>query len=307
MIDVIICTHNPRRDFLVRTLDALKAQSMDKRFWRLLIIDNASNIPVVSWVDLKWHPNGKVLKEERVGLTAARLSAIAASDAEFLIWSDDDNLLRNDYLEEAYKFLLQNPRVGIVGGKSIPEYEQDPPSWYKEGIAPIGCRDLGEAKLIANASLMPKEYPPFAPIGAGMVCRRLAILPWCELVKGDPQRMALGRSGAALTSGEDNDICLTALRNGWDLAYIPNISLTHLIPPQRLTIDYQKRIARASFRDFVTVLDLHGIRPWSSISRWSVWPRALISWCKNRVWEDPKNAVLWSGVLGQYEGRAKLR
>ena len=149
-------------------------------------------------------------------------------------------------------------------------------------------------------------YPTAAPIGAGLVIRRQAMLVWADEVAGNPDRLSFGRRGTALSSGEDNDINLTLLRSGWQLAYLPQLCLTHVIPAARLTLSYQKRLARASFRDFVRVLDRHGIRPWPAIPRWSVPLRAIRSWFRYRVWANPAQQVRWSGALGQYEGRALL-
>ena len=42
-LSVIICTHNPRLDYLRRTFDALKLQTLDRDQWELLLIDNASD------------------------------------------------------------------------------------------------------------------------------------------------------------------------------------------------------------------------------------------------------------------------
>jgi glycosyltransferase involved in cell wall biosynthesis len=40
-VSVVICTHNSRRGYLVRVLDALKAQTLPREQWELLLIDNA--------------------------------------------------------------------------------------------------------------------------------------------------------------------------------------------------------------------------------------------------------------------------
>jgi len=37
-VSVIICTHNPRPDYLQRVLDALKAQTLPKENWELLLM-----------------------------------------------------------------------------------------------------------------------------------------------------------------------------------------------------------------------------------------------------------------------------
>jgi hypothetical protein len=37
MVSVIICTHNPRMDYLARALAALKEQTLPKELWELLL------------------------------------------------------------------------------------------------------------------------------------------------------------------------------------------------------------------------------------------------------------------------------
>ena len=41
-ISVIICTHNPRMDYIDKVLSALKSQSLSQQEWELLLVDNAS-------------------------------------------------------------------------------------------------------------------------------------------------------------------------------------------------------------------------------------------------------------------------
>ena len=60
-LSVIVCTHNPRRDYFIRVLDALRNQTLPKDQWELIIVDNASKVPLASEWDLSWHPNGRLL------------------------------------------------------------------------------------------------------------------------------------------------------------------------------------------------------------------------------------------------------
>ena len=175
------------------------------------------------------------------------------------------------------------------------------------GLAPLGCRDHGADGIWMRWDPAHPGYPPAAPIGAGLVIRREALQLWAEAVARDPRRQGLGRRGRALSSGEDNDINLTLLRQGWELAYVPALALRHLIPPGRLRLPYQQRMARASFRDFVRVLDVHGIRPWAPIAAWTVPLRALRAAWTHRIWRGPAARIRWAGALGQYQGRAGLR
>jgi glycosyltransferase involved in cell wall biosynthesis len=44
-LTVLLCSHNPRRDYLQRTLNSLRAQTPPEEEWELLLVDNASNPP----------------------------------------------------------------------------------------------------------------------------------------------------------------------------------------------------------------------------------------------------------------------
>src|SRR5690349_18588203 len=98
---VIICCHNSRSDYLARVLEALKAQTLSANHWELLVVDNASENPVSKSYDISWHPNARHIREDKVGLTWARVRGIAESSADILIFVDDDNLLEKNYLAVA--------------------------------------------------------------------------------------------------------------------------------------------------------------------------------------------------------------
>src|SRR5277367_5769846 len=97
-ISVIVCTHNPRADYLRRTLDALREQNFPLNKWELLLIDNASEKPLAEVYDLSWHPQGRHVRELELGLTAARVRGIRESNGGLLVFVDDDNVLAPDYL-----------------------------------------------------------------------------------------------------------------------------------------------------------------------------------------------------------------
>lgn len=304
-LSVLIPSHNPRLPLLIQVLEALCQQTLAPERWELVLIDNASD-PPLSETLLYWHPDARLVREPALGLTQARLRGIAEARGELLVWVDDDNVLHPGYFKAAVEAFEANPRLGAAGGPSMACYAEPPPVWFVEGLVPLGCRDHGDQPLWMSWVDQPHQYPPAAPIGAGLVIRKQAMQVWADAVTCDPDRLSLGRRGTALSSGEDNDINLTLLRAGWELAYLPQLRVTHVIPAARLTLDYQKRMARASFRDFVRVLDRHGIRPWPAVPRWSVPLRALLSWFRYRAWSGPTQVVRWNGALGQYEGRALL-
>ena len=304
-LTVIIPTHNPRLGLLDEVLQALRGQTLPSADWELLLIDNASDPPVPQYL-VSWHPNARVIRDPQLGLTHARLRGIREACAALLVWVDDDNILDPAYLLAARDAFASHPRLGAAGGSSMACYSEPPPAWFVEGLAPLGCRDHGDQPVLMSWRDQPPHYPPAAPIGAGLVIRREAIQVWADQVRSDERRRAFGRRGQALSSGEDNDINLTLLAHGWELAYLPQLRLSHHIPAARLQEAYQQRLARASFRDFVQVLDLHGIRPWRAIAGWTVPLRALRAWFTYRAWRGPTERIRWQGAIGQFVGRAAL-
>src|SRR5712671_4531106 len=45
-ISVVLCTYNPREDYLRRVVDGLRAQTLPQGQWEFIVVDNASNPPV---------------------------------------------------------------------------------------------------------------------------------------------------------------------------------------------------------------------------------------------------------------------
>jgi hypothetical protein len=139
-----------------------------------------------------------------------------------------------------------------------------------------------------------------------MGIRRAAYVAYIESAATDPARTALGRRGADLSSGEDNDIIMTILASGWRVAYLPALSLEHLISARRLTADYLSRYSLSTSRTWIQVLDVHGIRPWPAIPSWTVPLRKARAYLRTRAWASEANRIRWKGACGQFEGRATL-
>lgn len=308
-VTAVVCTHNPRDDYLRRTLSGLRRQTLDDNQWELLIVDNASDSYLSEQIDLSWHPNGRVVREDRVGLTYARLRSFHEAEAPVIVYIDDDNVLAPGYLERVAELFESHPEIGALGGKALPEYEVEPPDWFDDVGMDLGCRDLGDEVEIASWSDIPpdeRSYPECAPIGAGLCIRAEAYESYVDSAARDARRTALGRAGENLASGEDNDIVMTLLEDGWSVGYFPSLELTHLIPEERVTPDYLAEMAESSNRTWVTVLDVHGIQPWSAIPKWTVPLRKLRAYLELRAWRGELERIRWRGACGVFEGRALL-
>jgi glycosyltransferase involved in cell wall biosynthesis len=232
-VSVIICSHNPREDYLRRVLDALQAQTLPSKDWELLLVDNASKEPLARRFDLSWQPNARHVREEKTGLTHARLCGIAEAKGDVLVFVDDDNVLRADYLAACLKISAAWPQLGAWGGSCIPEFEVEPPAELRPWLHGLLIEKLKEplwAKLPAGG--------PALPAGAGMAVRRAVATYYREQVLRDPMRQALDRSGKTLGSGGDSDMALCGYPLGLGTGRFPELELTHLINARRLTLEY---------------------------------------------------------------------
>src|SRR5215218_4539946 len=126
MISVILCTHNPRPDYIDRTLSALTAQTLDRSRWELVLVDNASSPPVAERIDLAALPSAKLVVEQTLGLTPARLRGIRESIGELLVFVDDDNVLDPDFLETTLRVADEKPYLGSWSGQCRPHFEEAP-------------------------------------------------------------------------------------------------------------------------------------------------------------------------------------
>ncbi|MBF2097680.1 MAG: glycosyltransferase family 2 protein [Gloeomargaritaceae cyanobacterium C42_A2020_066] len=309
-LSVIIPTYKPSRAALERVLWGLRTQNLPLDRWELVIVDNAT--PDVAWVpsfDYGWHPAGRVLREMRQGLTWARLAGILASQGEYLVFVDDDNLLEPDYLSTVIEAFDGRPQVGGLGGKVLPEFEQEPEPWMQEFWDCYALRDCGDTWLLyPDANNPPKtlDHPAFLPVGAGMALRRAALVTYIAELQRVDEGAILDRSGSALTSGGDCDINLTLLRAGWQLAYVPQLRLTHLIPAGRLNQAYLARLRHGISYSWPQVLAKHGINPWPAIPPWTVPLRRWKAFWTARAWSGPAAYVRWRGLCGKLEGQAAL-
>jgi len=146
-ISVIVCTRNPRGDYLHRVLEALNAQTLPKNNWELLVVDNASNERLADSLRLSWHPRARHIREDNLGLTSARMRGITEACGELLVFVDDDNVLAPDFLEKARTLYAQRPDLGAFGAGSLePEFEVRPPSEILPRIRLLALRTVSSAR-----------------------------------------------------------------------------------------------------------------------------------------------------------------
>ncbi len=252
-LSVIICTHNPRADYLSRTLAALAAQTLAQADWELLIIDNRSEVPVAGRFDLGWRPDVRFVREDKLGLTPARLRGIQEASGDLLVFVDDDNVLDSDYLETALRIASERPWLGAWSGQCRSEFEAQPEEWTRRYWGSL-CIRIFDRDVWSNLPRLPATMAA----GAGLCLRKAVGAEYLRLHESGARPLEMDRTGSSLLSGGDNDLAACACDIGMGQGLVADLKLTHLISQGRTTLDYLARLAEGIYFSAVVIAHMRG-------------------------------------------------
>lgn len=255
-LSVVVCTHNPRRVFLERTLAALRAQQGVAAPWELVLLDNASATPLAATYDLGWHPHGRHVREDTLGIAAARMRAMREARSDLILFVDDDNLLAPDYLARGLAYAAGRPDLGVWGGQLVPEFEREPAEWTRRWWSYLAIRPLNRDLLAAA----PTDYEAIPPT-AGEFIRRVVWERYLTRVAADQRHLILGLRGTERISGQDTDIALCTFDLGLGAARFRDLILTHIMPASRLEEPALLKLVESISFSTVVVEALRGGRP----------------------------------------------
>jgi glycosyltransferase involved in cell wall biosynthesis len=259
-VSVIICTHNPRSDYFARVLDGLRTQTLPFHKWELVIVDNASRLPLASSWDISWHPVARHVLESELGLTHARRRGIQEASADLIIFVDDDNVLDETYLAEAIKIGQEWPSLGVWGSGSIQgDLEVELPKSLREHRTWLPLREV-TAPQWSNIACTEDAMP----MGAGLCVRKELAIAYSQFCGRSSIQMT-DRQGASQFGKGDIEISLVCCSHGLGTAVFPQLKMTHLIPQHRVSEDYFVRLAEGTyFSDFLLNYKWRGVIPQSS-------------------------------------------
>lgn len=234
ILSVIVCTYNRER-YILRNLECLLNQTLDKSKYEVVLVNNNSpdNTDAICTEFIAAHPELQVTYsiEYNQGHTWARNRGIADSKGQYLAFIDDDAFVRPAYCEETIRFFEENPKVDVIGGKLYPLYDDcDEPKWMSKWLLPlVAALDMGD---------QPK---PFAkrkfPTGANMAYRKECF------DKAGVFDVELGRRGDGLEGGDEKDMVFRIKKVGGLVYYAPKVVVDHIIPPKRISMEYVKGLA----------------------------------------------------------------
>jgi glycosyltransferase involved in cell wall biosynthesis len=221
-ISAIVCTHN-REQYLGAAIDSLLQQDFPD--YEVIVVDNASSDRTREIVEARiGYPQLSYVYEGVTGLSVARNTGANKARAPILTYLDDDAVASPQWLRVIYDAYESNPKLAIAGGKVTLLWPEGitPPPWLSPGLAGnLGAYDLGE-------TLRQITSPNLTPRGLNYSIRRTFL----DQVGGFD--VNLGRVGKNLLSNEELHMTQLALKNGWQVAYLPDALVAHNVAPERL-------------------------------------------------------------------------
>ena len=232
-LSLIIPTHN-RSERLIAALESVIRQDLPAADWECVVVSNNSTDDTVArFGDFAARYPGlnlRLVTEDGPGVSYARNRGIAETSAPLLVFIDDDERINPGFLRAYADFFDAHPDAVVAGGRIIAEYVTGRPAWLsKYTEMPIANpMDFGDAVRPFPAGRVPG--------GGNMAFRRSAALRYGGF---DP---SLGRVGRMLIGGEENDFFERLMRGGETCWYVPGAVMWHIIPPEKLTDSYFRRL-----------------------------------------------------------------
>ncbi|MHC5064159.1 MAG: glycosyltransferase family 2 protein [Planctomycetota bacterium] len=245
-IAAIVCTLD-RGPAIERTLAALRDQDLPESEYEVLIVDNGSspeNRRILEEAVRAGPPNLRYVREDRIGESSARNRALQDCQADLLAFIDDDAIARPGWLGAIREAFARQSGLGAIGGRVILDLEVERPAWLDDELLPYlsGFDRGGDQQGL--------EFPDY-PRGANMAFRRKVF------ATGAVFDDRLGLQGPCLLTMSETEMCYRVAKAGWEVAYLPQAEVLHLISANRIRPEWFARRVHWQGRSRCTFEGLH--------------------------------------------------
>ncbi len=221
LISVVVCTYN-RLSLLQRCLNSLESQSIQDKFYEVLIIDNNPTDKIRGLVKhfTEKNRNFRLAKERKQGLSFARNKGFQEARGNFVAYIDDDAIANEDWVKEIMNFIKRRPKIVAFGGPYLGYIDGKKPKWLPPEY---GDFSLGNKER-------PIKTPYESLSGSNTVFKKKV------LKRQGGFRTDLGMKGDKLLYGEETKLIFDLVENGHEVYYSPNIKVRHLISKKKYSV-----------------------------------------------------------------------
>jgi len=233
LLTLVIPTRDRARRLEV-CLGALCLQYLHPEKWEVIVVDNGSRDITREIVQLfckKIQLRCKYVAD--VGLHFGRHEGIRHSESNIIVFADDDTMALPTWLESIVD-CFSNPKVAIVGGNNLPNFEASVSGWLDrlwrrrvymgQALWPLSILNFGDGMF---------EIDPVYVWGCNFAIRRDVLLRAGGFhPDGFPKELLRFRG-----DGETH-VANFVRKSGMKTVFNSNASVYHQVPKERMTKDY---------------------------------------------------------------------
>ncbi|MGX5816679.1 glycosyltransferase [Chitinophaga lutea] len=239
---LLICAYNPDERILRRCLAAVAALRRQGLRTETILADNNSHPAVATLDAVKTYgpliPGFRILPVPEQGVQFARMAAIEQAKGRYIVYIDYDNEPDAGYLQALEELHRLYPQVAAWGPGHV---RVD----FLDGVAPgletYARHLLQERHETTTRFAADPEWQTCYPFGTGLCMETEMLREYVRQAK-DGAFSLHGRKGRRLSSGEDTQMVLQAIRNGRFAGVAPELRLRHMIPAERCNLRYLQRL-----------------------------------------------------------------
>jgi glycosyltransferase involved in cell wall biosynthesis len=241
-ITVAICTWN-RADLLDQTLTGMRGLRVPEGIeWELLVVNNNSTDHTEAVLDR--HVGALPIRrlfEPTPGKSHAANRVLDEAWGELILWTDDDVLVDEGWLESLATAAARHPEASGFGGPVVP--------WFPVPLDPALAEAFPMLKMgycgLDNAmdeGPLRADQPVF---GVNMAFRTSAVegIRYDHRLGPAPRPSKLkGRAEISLGGGDDISYVEAVRARGGHIVWVPGMRVSHYVSPERMTLVYLKSL-----------------------------------------------------------------
>lgn len=223
-VSIIIVNYNTR-DLLQRCLRSVYAETKEISF-EVFVVDNNSQDGSGEMLGVDFPHVTTILNIENKGFSAANNQALTEAKGQFVLLLNSDTKILDGTIQKMYRFMKDNPGIGISGCKLLNE----------DGTLQQSCGNFPSMRNLFAESLFLNHFFPKLSATEGYFLRLNSLSKEMDVdvIKGAFMmiRSTVMKSIGFLDESffmytEETDFCYRAKKAGFRVVYSPNAEVVH--------------------------------------------------------------------------------